>query len=205
MAVIISGFEDSQHKYRQRKGLSRLYAFFMFDDRPSHHPIGAFADEGFAWLDQLATSADMFFFIFGKSEEGTIAVNPSLEVARLFGVGPDELPGVLVFTSFDENDEVNHGAYLRLKAGLFDHDLSGVERAFSELFALFQDVQRDIRDDDRLLDTLDHRMRLLRVDNQLRPILQLIVGGLKSLTTLPKDFLTAMATAFGEAAAKRFG
>jgi hypothetical protein len=204
MGVPIRDFDDFKSAYDQRRDRSRLYGFLMFDDRPSHQAVASFARQQFPWLDELATSADMFFFVFGATDDAIGQVNPSLEVAKLFGLGPADLPGVLIFTSFRATGEVNRGCYLPLKASLFAEDMAGVEKALVSLFTLFQDVQREVSDDDLLLSALDQRMKGLRTSTRLRPMVTLVGGGLKSLTTLPKELLTSMATAFGAAAAKHF-
>jgi hypothetical protein len=98
---------------------NQLYSFLLFDDRASHTVVEKFAANEYEWLDNLAASVKTTIFVYFRKEtiakllrpknngkEQVLIVgtkdqfrNPSLEVAKLLGVKPSELPGIAFFTT----------------------------------------------------------------------------------------------------------
>ena len=199
----VSGYQDFINKFHQVKDRSRLYVFILFDDRPSHHAIQKFVDESFGWLDSLAAAANMFGFAFLHREENTgNVVNPSLKVASLFGIRPNQLPGVVVFTMLPDSESISEAIFLPLKARLFSEDISVVEEVFADLFALFQEAQATTITREELLAELRDKISSLNRRQILRPIVTFLGERLVSLAKLPDKLLEAMAGAFGEGLAK---
>lgn len=198
MAVQVANFEDFFSKYQERSEQSRLFAFLLCDDRPSLSGIQRFADEHFAWLDQLAEAAQIFFFVFQPAGPPTETVaNPSLRVASLFRIGPNRLPGIVLFTVASE-DAVNRGIYLPLSAGLLEQNLSVIEDVLSDLFGAIQTSLRDTGTQDELWPILEARVREVSAKEKRRAW----VRGLRVLSDLPLKFFESMVSALGEGAAK---
>ena len=205
MAVRITSEEDFQRKFEERKHSSDLFAFFLFDDRPSSQAIERFARDEFTWLDQLAASARMFFFIFIRHDESRDRVaNPSLEVAERFGILPNQLPGVVIFTLSEDGHSVSDGVYLPLKAELFAEDIPRVEEVFSDIFSLIKECRKKGGPPSSQLEYVRRRMKGLERSQRMRPLRMYAKRLLESLVTLPRDVVIAVAEAFGAEAARRW-
>lgn len=194
-------FEDFVSKYHALRHQRRLFAFLLCDDRPSHRGIQKFADANSGWLDQLAHSAKIFFFIFGhkaKAREGV--KNPSLKVASLFGIRPNQLPGIVLFTVVDERDgAVNRALYLPLHPSLFGVKDSITEEVFADLFAGVQSCLQSTSTEEDLWPALEAVIGEVRMKGKWHVTIQ----HLQFLATLPVKFLESMVAALGEGAAKR--
>ncbi len=204
MAVSISSFEDFMAKLDARKSRSDLFAFFLFDDRPSHEAIEKFADNEFTWLDSLAASARLFFFIFLRTDkyEGGIA-NPGLEIARMFEIRPNQLPGVVLFTVSEDLEVVNDGVFLPLKARLFAEDLDAVEGVFTDLFTLIQDCRERSSSSTELLENLRNAVAGLRRRQQVRPVLEYLGDTALLILKFPAGFIGELQNALARETARR--
>ena len=204
MAVAVSSSDDFKEKFEALKHSRSLFAFFLFDDRPSNEAVERFAHDEFVWLDDLAASAGIFFFIFLRHDPVDKRVaNPSLEVGRMFGIRPNQLPGVVLFTLAEDKEGVSDGVYLPLKAELFTKDISCIEQVFSDLFSLIQECQEMGGSQSEILENLRRRVRRLRRQERMRPIYEYAKGSLASLATFPREIMNSVATAFGQEAARR--
>jgi hypothetical protein len=145
-----------------------LLGFFLFDQRHSHEVVLEFARREYDWLNALASANRMYLFFFLPEadpveyvnaddsifvgERGRIARNPSLEVARAFALGPDELPGVIFFTELDLTTHRTHeGVYWPLSAELFLDDARAAEARLLEMFGAVQEARAETGDLDSLL------------------------------------------------------
>jgi hypothetical protein len=132
-----------------------LLGFFLFDDRQTHEAVLNFARRQYHWLNDLAATNRMILFFFLPEadrvnyenidesvffgDRARASANPSLEVARAFALGPDDLPGVIFFTELDLNAPGPHdGVYWPLDAKLFADGGRDAEDELSELFAAVQ-------------------------------------------------------------------
>jgi hypothetical protein len=187
----------------------------LFDERGSQRSIAKFAREEFAWLDQLAIFARIVLFIFVRPElaeqadegspviavEGSDTVaNPSLEVARAFGIGPNELPGVVFFTDLDLRSGPNTGVFWPVPSDLFLDDRRAAENAFSTLFTLIQEVAADADSPEQILQALDAQFRLERIRG---PILAALRAGLVRVVKFPGALIEAVGQAWGAELARR--
>ena len=203
MAIGITSEEDFERKFQERKHASDLFAFFLFDDRPSSQAVERFARDEFTWLDQLAASARMFFFVFIRHDESRDRVaNPSLEVAEMFGILPNQLPGVVIFTLSEDGHGVSDGAYLPLKAELFAEDIAHVEEVFSDIFSLIKECRKEGGSPSELLENVRRRMKRLERTQRMRPLLMYAKKSLESLASLPRDVVIAGTEAFAAEAAR---
>ena len=204
MAIPISSFEDFRAKFAALKDSRDLFAFFLFDSRPSQKAVEQFADQQFDWLDNLAAASRIFFFIFLRSNptEGRIE-NPSLEVARMFDIRPNQLPGIVLFALADDREGVGEGVYLPLDASLFENDLPRVEQVFADLFSLIQECRGKTNNPAELFLRLREKVNSLRRREQFRPVAEYLKGTLDSLIKLPTRLIDSVAKAFAEEAARR--
>lgn len=204
MAVPISSLDDFMNKLDARKTHSDLFAFFLFDERPSHQAIGRFANDEFEWLDSLAASARLFFFIFLRSDkyEGGVA-NPGLEVARMFGIRPNQLPGVVLFIVSEDLKIVKDGVFLPLKARLFEEDIDAVEDVFSDLFTLIQNCRERSHSSKELLENLQNDVKGLRRRQHARPVFKYLEDTASAILKFPVGFLGELQRALADETARR--
>jgi len=191
-------------KLEERKHAADLFAFFLFDDRPSHIAVERFADEEFDWLDELAASAQMFFFIFLRRDRYRGGVyNPGLEVARMFGIRPNQLPGVVLFTLSDNEEIVTDGVFLPIKVQLFADDISSVEKVFSDLFTLIHECHERSSNPKELLQNLSDEFARLRTKERLRPIVGYLKETALAIVDFPRNFMGALERALAEEVSRR--
>ena len=205
MAIPISSYGQFKDKFNMLKDATDLFAFFLFDDRPSHQAIERFADEEFQWLDGLASYAKIFFFIFLRrdpSRDGEV-INPSLHIAHDFGISPNKLPGVVLFTLSEDKNDVSEGVYLPLESKLFVQDISRVEEVFSDLFTLIGDCRKEATTTSELLKVVRKKVETLRQRERFRPVTSYLKLNLQAIATLPRDFIHELEKAFANAIATK--
>jgi len=225
MAKPVCNYEEFQWQFEKLKDSRDLFAFFLFDDRPSQKAVERFADEQYAWLDSLAHSASIFFFFFLRRNRGKIKTffirdwraptpetkanmkgriqNPSLEVGGLFGIKPNQLPGVVLFTLAPDRVGVSDGVYLPLNAKLFEGDLSHVEEVFTNLFSFIHECREISSNTGQLLENIKRKVSSLKRSERYRPLFLYIRGQLVSLTTFPGSLIEAIGKAFATEMARR--
>lgn len=210
MAVPISNYEEFKDIFDSLKYSRDLFAFFLFDERPSHQAVERFADEQFDWLDELAVYARIFFFIFLRRDQETepsyeypygAVINPSLQVAQEFGISPSELPGVVLFTLSEDKINVSEAIYLQVDAKLFADDISHVESVFSDLFTLIGDCRKEDLLLPEFLKELRSRVRNLTRREKFRPVSAYLKASVKEIAKLPQDLPRIFVTAFADALA----
>jgi hypothetical protein len=197
----------------------RLYGFLLFDERESQRPVAAFAEDEFAWLDQLAGSARIVLFLFlrpkpaqaasgGESQilavqSGDTVENPSLRVATAFHVRPADLPGVLFFTRLDLAHGPNEGLFWPLPIQLFETDRRRAENEFAQLFSLVQEVVLEDRSPEAILDALCARLRAARRERFSAPIFAALRDGVVKVVKFPGALIEAMGQAWATEIARR--
>ncbi|MFQ5878939.1 MAG: hypothetical protein ACE5IZ_02030 [Dehalococcoidia bacterium] len=197
MGVPITSLEDFQAKFEHLKHQRDLFAFFLFDERPSQRAVERFADEQFEWLDALAAAARIFLFVFLRRnrEERQIVENPGLEVGSIFGIRPNQLPGIVLFTLAADREGVSRGVYLPIKAELFEKDLLRVEDVFSDLFSLIQECRQRSDSPEQLLTEVDSEVKSLLRTERLRPIKSYLKQTLLELGKLPTRVVESVSAA----------
>ena len=130
-------------------------------------------------------------------------MNPSLEVASMFGIRPNRLPGVVLFTLSDDRQGVSDGVYLPLKTEFFESDLSRVEEVFADLFSLIQECRENARSPAEHFANLRKKVASLRRSQRFRPVKEYLKGSLSSLVSFPGMLVESMSKAFVQETARR--
>lgn len=139
----------TEYSARPPEHRPKLYGFLLFDERESHRPVAAFAEDQLAWLDALAASANIVLFLFLRPEPAQAASggdsqlvavesaeaieNPSLRVAGALDVRPHELPGIVFFTRLNVDHGPNEGVYWPIPVELFEGNRRRAENDFAQL------------------------------------------------------------------------
>ena len=205
MGVAIANLDDFEAKFEERKHRSDLFGFFLFDERPSQRAVGTFATQQFPWLDRLAASARMFFFVFLRHnpEWDEDVENPGLEVAQRFGIRPNELPGIVLFTLDEDKEKVTKAAYLPLKAELFETDPKRVEELFADLFSVIQHCREQSPDTVSLIACVDTQVNSIIRSETVRPVKAYLLRTLGDLKDLPGKLLQTVVSAAVEGATRQ--
>jgi hypothetical protein len=197
----------------------KLYGFFLFDERESHRPVAAFAEQQFAWLDQLAAAARIVLFLFLRPEPARSAVtresqllavesanaveNPSLRVAAALGVRPSELPGVVFFTQLDIHKGPNEGLYWPISLDVFHGDRGRAENELAQLFSLVQEVVPRADSPEQVLRELRAALQDARRERARAPIFAALRDGLVRVVRFPGALIEAMGEAWATEVARR--
>lgn len=205
MGIQITSIRDFRRKFENRKNQSDLFAYFLFDDRMSHEAVERFARTEFEWLDGMAYAARIFFFIFVRPdfEQDGEVVNPSPEVARMFGILPRNLPGIVLFSLLDDGKGVNDGVFLPLNAKLFEENTGHVEEIFAEVFSIIQSCRNCEDSSKNLLENLEIEIRQLRRTESMKPVWSYLQSNFTAILNFPKAILEATSKAIGEGIAKK--
>ena len=187
----------------------KLLAFFLFDDRQSHQVVAEYTVREFQWLNSLARSAHMVLFFFGKQSTGNKndepnvlllegkekAENPSLDVAGRFGIGADQLPGIVFFQDLDlDSAAPHHGVYWPIDIRFFRKDPEQVERQLSLLFRVVEQVGWS-DDPDSILEAFRQRAKSLHPAFKRRSIFRR-ASAVLALVTYTGTMIDVVNTAF---------
>jgi hypothetical protein len=189
-------------KVIDKKKKSELLAFFLFDDSSGQKAVSVFAKEWIHWLDTLSDAAHTFFFVFVATDRSHKSVkNPSIEVASLFGIRPNELPGIILFDMQPNMQSVNKGIYFPLKPSLFEKDILFIEKIFADFFSIIMDCQLNEDPNSHILSNVEIKIKKLKNKQKLRPFVSYIKANVKALVNLP----ATLGEALSNALAKRIG
>jgi hypothetical protein len=192
-----------------------MLGFLIFDERKSHEPIKSFIIDEYSWLDSLARMSQIVLFFFqagprpGQDDQTKLATavetkstNPSLEIAAKFGIGPDELPGIVFFHDLDlDSVQSAHGLYWQLPIDSFREDRIIPEKEFARLFAMVRKAQASSSDAASMMEELKTGLRRARTSE---PFMVAVRGGLMKLVTYPGKLIEAFLVAFGEGMGQGF-
>lgn len=204
MAMPVTNFDDFERKFERNRRHAKVFAFFLFDDRPSHQVIESFASEQWDWLDAQASAAKMFFYFFLRPNRGANGyINPSNQVAATFGITASELPGIVVFAWDDVTGKATGGVYFPLNASIFSGDISVAEKAIADFFSLVQEHQSDSLTGPQIVQNIETQVEHDRRAGRFRALFSYLGGALKPLVSLPEFLAEATAKAFAEAIVKQ--
>jgi uncharacterized protein YciI len=183
-----------EHLSQERK----LFAYFLYDNRPSHRKIATFVDRHFEWFDALANSSDVYFImptktragrktlheIVAEAESMQDAASYSLEIGSLFGIQPNQLPGIVLFTQMLLHSE-NKGVYLPIKAKFFENNEVYIESVLADLFSVVSSCNRRSSSAERILEELRKEIKRIRRSQQVNPLISHIKTSVLALVTIP--------------------
>jgi hypothetical protein len=209
----------TEYSARPPEHRPKLYGFLLFDERESHRPVAAFAEDQLAWLDALAASANIVLFLFLRPEPAQAASggdsqlvavesaeaieNPSLRVAGALDVRPHELPGIVFFTRLNVDHGPNEGVYWPIPVELFEGNRRRAENDFAQLFSLVQEVLPGVARPDRVLVELEAALREARRARSRAPLLAALRDGLVRIVRFPGALIEAMGEAWATELARR--
>jgi hypothetical protein len=198
--LLVNNYELFLQAFNDIKHNSRLFVFLLFDERPTHGAMARFVSDRFEWLNSLADAADVYCFAHKGSHSAKRNLqNPSLKIARDFGIAPGELPGVLAFSVLPKSDQIGKGAYLSLRIELFEGDPQKAEDFFAGLFSVFRSAQEATQTPAELLARLRDDFSAVKRKEFFKPAVNVLVGSLKDLTKLPEKILLSVAEGLGKA------
>ena len=197
MGVAIANLDDFKKKFEERRDRSDLFGFFLFDERPSQRAVETFAEQQFPWLDRLAAAAQIFFFVFLRNNPDwpDVVENPGLEVANMFDIHANQLPGIVLFTLDAKREDVKKASYLPLRTELFEADLQRVEALFADVFSVIQECRTKSRDSATLLECVEKEVNGIIRSESRRPIKAYFGQAMRDLRHLPGKLLETITTA----------
>ncbi len=204
MDVPVSNFDDFQTKLAQLQGKSVIFGFLLYDSRPSQQVVDRFAQEQAVWIGELAFGAGINFFFPFKSE-GSDFQNPSVEIMRLFGLGPGRLPGIILFSPPQADGKIrqDHFVYLPLEEQDFN-DPSVFEPIFIDLFELIRTgIEQTATSYEALLYIKNEVRKLRRRKTQRGFAAYIRKGAHIVLVEFPKALSESFAEGLGKALGER--
>lgn len=179
------------------KGKRRIFAFILFDERPSSQPIDNYLKENFNWVDSLAKASKMIIF-FHSDKNSPKSHNPSLAVASMFGINAKQLPGIVFFTLPEFN--VGNGIFFPLDEKLFADDARHVEEILSQLFSIVQECQQESNTEEMLFQKVKSKIDTLILREKMRPIGKYMGKNLQAISNIPTSFFEKLGEHLGLAA-----
>ncbi len=207
----VDSLRDFLFKHDQWKFDRDLFGFFLFDASPSHAVVQKFAADWPDFLDDEARSAEMYLFVPIPGEGDKQFKNPSVDVAKMFGIDQEELPGIVLFTVLESpvkrrpalsevlsieieeepglDMENPDPIYLPLKTELFENDDHQAEQVLKDFFALIRECRAETRRDEELLKNLESKINGYRRKREMRPVIVHLKGAAVSLLTVSWSIL----------------
>ena len=180
MGIYVRRFEDVYQAIEMVPPEGRLFCFFAIDDRPSHRELLRFLESCRDWIDHLSAASGIYSFLpaskwselknppgfmfmekmatleemdfLSTFENQECYTNPSLILARKFGITPRELPGLVVFKTLPESPP-RDPLFVPLAPTLFS-DHQRFEVVIAELFSRVQEAWGGACQPDAVLESL---------------------------------------------------
>lgn len=162
MGVRVSSFDEFSNKLSNYRKRSVIFGFLLFDSRPSQEVINVFTQRHDRWIDELATSAKIYFFFPFKREKEDF-INPSVEIAGIFEIGVSRLPGVILFAPPGKGGKVTgkRAVYIPLKERDFN-DRAIYEPILVDLFELIKKSIKNHKKSELVLSHIKKELAKLR-------------------------------------------
>lgn len=195
-----------------------LIAIPLFDNGKSHRKVLDFFQDRGEFIDGLSAHSGIFTIMLSARfeayvdppewlaqeaeltvqqeseletlEQATYFVNPSGEIAKLFGIPPRDFPGLVFFRALPDQT-VQEPVYARLDLDLFT-DAEAVEEVLRHIYSEAFEASRRSRGAEQFLDNLRSRLTARRRKKRFGPILKAIGERLEPLTRVPEKFVDAV-------------
>lgn len=148
MGVPIFNFNDFERKFNILKEKRSIFGLLLYDSRLSHQAVADFAFTRRDWFDELAHGGDIYFFFPVRELSPNEFDNPSMRIASLFGILPNQLPGIIFFSYIPPANEAcnNVGIYLPISQDYFQNRQGDLEVFLSDIFSTIRECQLDSQD-----------------------------------------------------------
>lgn len=199
MGVPVSTFDEFQKKLELFQDRSVIFGFLLYDSRPSQKVLEGFTQNQEQWIDDLARASNIYFF-FPFRKKGKDFRNPSPELIRLFDLGLDNLPGIILFGPPRKDGKVRseHAVYLPLEESDFD-DHMVYEPIFIDLFGLISEALKKTQASHEALQLIKKDIDKLLLRKTGRGFADYLRKGTKILIfELPKALYRPFAEGFGK-------
>jgi hypothetical protein len=191
--------------FGELKGKRNLFAFILYDERPSSKTIGKYFLDNMKWLNSLANASSMYIFIYeevrekipGSKHKVPITENPSLKIAHMFKIKADQLPGIVFFTLAEFKS--GNGIFLPLDANLFKKNNADAEKFVSQVFSIVQKCQSDSNTTDSLSKKIRSEIKGLITEGKLKPAQKYLQKNLRAIAYIPVTFFEKLGEALGPA------
>jgi hypothetical protein len=195
MAVAVSSFDEFASHYEHASKHTDLFAFFLYSNRKSHDVVDLFASNQFSFLDELAVTQRLFFYVF-KVGGGGATFNPAGTVTRLFNISMSQLPGVLVFGPSKDFASAK-GIFFPIHADLFA-ETTRAENRLNQLFDAIGEVRSIPNENGELIEALAKALPKWSARERWRPVLDYVLGQTRRLVNLPSNLVEKMAEGFAK-------
>jgi hypothetical protein len=131
-----------------------------------------------------------------KAEKEKSLENPSLKVARIFGITADQLPGIVFFTlpKFQEGN----GVFFPLKAEMFNDNSLRAEELLSQIFSIVQKCQQQSRNEETLFQYLSIEIDKLIKREKAKPFKKYLGRNLQAISNIPTSFFETIGNALSD-------
>lgn len=189
MGVPLRNFAHFEDHFRNVKDDADLFAFLLYSSAEAHRPVAEFARTHIDFFNELAVSQKMYFYFF-ILKKSNVDDNPSAEMAALFDVNLNELPGLVLFDRLGVQE--GKGIFFPIRNDLFK-DSQRAERRLMELFSQIGALRREADKSKELVSGLLQLLPTWKRQEQMAPIWDYAAGQARLLKNLPSDLVTKMA------------
>ncbi len=203
MGIIVRNSDDIAWALGTVPPEGRIFCFFAFDDRPSHSVVLEFLADSIEWIDALSANAGIFSLVFSRkwqeivnpptwmymeqpltSEESqyldnlprrSVYINPTLELAKKFGVKPRDLPGLLIFDAIPAPDISSNTIFIPLDLSLFtSKNIRAAESILTEIFSCIEEITegKPAKRTDQIISSISQSISQIHQQVQLLPEFQ---------------------------------
>jgi hypothetical protein len=190
MALPIESFE---HFLKQQADHDEpcVASIILYSARQSQEEIGAFIANQRNFFDELAQRADAWIYFFDCTTSNDSAANPSGEIARLFDIPIDELPGVLVYSAATESDGAS--VFFPIRTETFIEQPEVAEQRLADLHKLICEARERCgasAKPQEIVAALQQRATAWRKQEGRRPFWDLLRDNARPLRLLPSTFVS---------------
>ena len=200
MAIPVNNYSEFDELVEKLWNETPLFGFVLHDSRKSHEPVGNFLAQSAGWLDELAIQSGIYILFPLKTGKGGF-VNPSPVIAKEFGLQSNRLPGVVLFTTSDEEGRLRskHFLFIPLEGADFE-DIDNMQATVADIFSIVQTVFNNGNTGHNALEEIKSELSNRRRKKTKDSIVQALRSGAQIvLKQFPEKFITSFAGSLGKA------
>jgi hypothetical protein len=200
MGVAVQTYEDFKTKFDSFLADGcRLFAVLLFDQSEAQSRWGGYVEDQFVQLDGLAWYARVPFFLCMNAQ-----TNPSLRLAREFGILPSQLPGLMLLTVTASADIDVAPVLVGLSNDLLD-DAERRDGLFRDLFERLKVTVESGDQGEALMKRVKADADAIAGAQRRDAIGRALAGPMRTAVNKGWNLVTAMAVAFAGGAGKALG